>query len=585
MLSMKILINQFLVILIVSSIPILAISSRGKIQSPYPKENVYLHQNASLLFSGETLLYKVYCFDVQKNQLSKLSKIAYVVLISEEGDCVFSHKLFLEDGIANGDFFVSNSIPTGSYKLIVYTRLMLGKGHYFESDIHILNPYSTIPKKHIANSDSFQKHSSTIYNYGSTGRSAGALLDLELDKKNVGTRQKLILQVKSANDDILEGSYSLSIRRVDDITPPKVPEIQAVFNSNDDKRHQVQDSLNIPLLPELRGELVSGSITSKNGLPVKGQKVALSIPGNDHLLYIGTADENGTFFMNIDRRYKTDKAYVAIVNTKNQEFDIQINTKIQPEFSFSVKPFKVSKNDSVSIKRRSIYNQIELANKNHRPDSLLRVNFEPPFYHVMDKVYILDEYTRFNNVEETIIEVTDNLSIRSTTEGERVFQIRPLEGFTREREIEPLVLVDGVFIKNHEDIIKYNSRKIQSISFSRKKALIGGSVFQGILLFETINNDFLETVAVLKMQKKKLHKPQGEKLYYRQDYSGENYKRYERIPDFRSQLLWVPNITLTGANTEIGFFSSDNIGRYEIVLKGLTKNGKPLVCRKLFTVE
>jgi len=75
-----------------------------------PQEKVFVHYNASLLFSGEYLYYKLYCFNDEKNRLTSISKIAYVTLINEKGESVFEHKIKLNQGIGQGDFFV---IPDG----------------------------------------------------------------------------------------------------------------------------------------------------------------------------------------------------------------------------------------------------------------------------------------------------------------------------------------------------------------------------------------------------------------------------------------------------------------------------------------
>ena len=97
-----------------------------------PKENIFVHYNTSLLFAGEYLYYKVYCLNATHNQLSKLSKVAYVELISEDKQKVFRHKISLKNGLGQGDFFISTSIPSGNYKIIAYTQWMLSLIHISE---------------------------------------------------------------------------------------------------------------------------------------------------------------------------------------------------------------------------------------------------------------------------------------------------------------------------------------------------------------------------------------------------------------------------------------------------------------------
>src|SRR5690606_37366922 len=89
-----------------------------------PQETVFVHFNASFLFAGEYLYYKVYCMDKSTRNLSGISKIAYVELLGEGGTRVFAQKIRLEKGEGEGDFFIPVTVPSGNYKLVAYTQWM-----------------------------------------------------------------------------------------------------------------------------------------------------------------------------------------------------------------------------------------------------------------------------------------------------------------------------------------------------------------------------------------------------------------------------------------------------------------------------
>ena len=63
------------------------------------QENIFVHYNASLLFSGDYLYYKIYNINSQTKKLSQLSKIAYIELIGKDKKTVFKHKIKLNSGI------------------------------------------------------------------------------------------------------------------------------------------------------------------------------------------------------------------------------------------------------------------------------------------------------------------------------------------------------------------------------------------------------------------------------------------------------------------------------------------------------
>ena len=66
------------------------------------QEYVYMHFNTSLLFTGEYLFYKVYCLNSVNKQLTKTSKVAYVELLAESGELVFSHPRHRLSGPSSG---------------------------------------------------------------------------------------------------------------------------------------------------------------------------------------------------------------------------------------------------------------------------------------------------------------------------------------------------------------------------------------------------------------------------------------------------------------------------------------------------
>ncbi len=110
-----------------------------------PQEKVFIHQNTSLLLSGEYLYYKVYCLNDKSNTLSEISKIAYIELIGSDKIPVFKHKIKLNRGLGQGDFLIPSTIQSGNYKLIAYTQWMknLEQNQFFQSDISIINPFHT----------------------------------------------------------------------------------------------------------------------------------------------------------------------------------------------------------------------------------------------------------------------------------------------------------------------------------------------------------------------------------------------------------------------------------------------------------
>lgn len=564
-----------------------------------PQESVYVHHNVSFLFSGESLKYKFYCFNDANGKLSSISKIGYVSLIDRDGSSVFNHKIILKSGMGYSDFFIPTSVPTGSYKLLGYTDWMRNEGiaSFFKSDVYIVNPYQKLPETVIDRSmDSVVQLDSTVVRKDIipvAPKDRGDFLQLSLDKSNIGRRQEIKVSISAMNEDAAKGNYSLSVRKVNSFVLPQKTSsevdstnlIDKIFfddftKSGETKSNRKKGKVR---LPEFRGELISGNIRNKDtDEPVKNQRISLSLPGDKYLHKIAVSDNHGNFYFNFDEQYDNTSAVLQVLSEDWNQFEIRINEHKIAYTDLPFNDFVISEKMKHHIIERSIQNQIENAYQEAKADSVQIAKHPIPFYRKFTTVYNLDDFTRFNGIPETIVEVVDNVATRKLSNGDRAFEVRPDIGVTND-DLLPMVFVDGLYIKRHQDIMGYSAKKIKTISFSRGIYLLGAQTFQGVLHFSTFEGNFYEDFYTPHITKVDLFKPQSAKQYYNQTY--EKGLAQEVIPDFRYQLLWLPSIDLSDSNTEISFFSSDVKGDFEVVLDGFDLNGKPLTITKRISVQ
>ncbi|WP_222984298.1 hypothetical protein [Flagellimonas meishanensis] len=562
-------------------------NSTGKLNN-MPQEAVYLQCNEALVFSGENLLYKFYCMDRGTKSLSHISKIGYVTLVDRQGDVVFSHKLHLESGKGYGDFFVPTSLPTGSYKLLGYSEWMKNMPHenFFQTDLYIVNPYQPLPAAYLEKPmDSLDSLASPeprkTMVYKAPEQKGSAHITLNLDKDVVGKRQKAALTIRSSDKAASTGSYSISVRKLDSLPMPSQissetfveKQLNKVWSNNLNKSTQ---------LPELRGDVISGTIKLKEtGLPVENQRISLSLPGNKYLLNVTTSNADGKFRFIVNREYDNLEGALQVLSDDWDKYDIVLDGENQQFDSLDFSEFKLSKEMEQRILQKSIQNQIENAYREVKLDSIVPASHVEPYYRKFTETYDLDDYTRFNSIPETIIEVVDQVGVRRLDDGTRVFEVRPEEGYT-DRNLLPMVFVDGLFIKRHEDFMGYSAKKVKSISFSREKVLLGSQMFQGMISFKTIEGDFYSDFYTPHIINVDLFKPEPEKVYHNQDYGD---KENQRIPDFRHQLFWEPDLDLSNGPKEIVFYTSDVPGIYQLVLEGFTSTGNPVSVKERLVVE
>jgi len=559
-------------------------SSNNDLYYKIPQEKIFLHYNSSFLLSGEKLLYKIYCINLKTKKLSNLSKIAYVELIDSNGKVHFKHKIRLNTGLGQGDFFIPTSLLSGNYKLIAYTKWMKngGNNNFFHGDISFLNPFSDNSEILTIKNDSLsnQKNETLISNANYKNDIVTSnLLSLSLNKDQFGTREKVSLTISSPNGEAAHGNYSISVQKIDAIPLTSrytTTTYQSLFDGNTSKKRELTSLVT----PEFRGEIISGTVIDKiSNRGVSNIPISLSIPGENYIFKNSKTDNSGNFHFNVSKEYNSSTALIQIVNENGGNFKIIMNEDIPVDYkNLEFKKFELSEKTKNLIIERSINNQIENAYNVLKQDSLISYNNADKFYPSNNYEYVLDDYKRFKTLSETMKEIIEHLYY--TKEGDQ-YSIR-IRGFDfLSKESKPLILVDGILILDHNEIIDLNTEKVKKITVVKENYVYGTKAFNGVIAIETFEGDYQSLKNTDYIKNISLFKPLVPKKYFNTIYD----EKLDRIPDLRRQLFWKPNVVLNETIAPIIFYTSDDKGLYEINLEGFTNDGRPISIKTLFSVK
>ncbi|MGJ8593451.1 MAG: Ig-like domain-containing protein [Aquaticitalea sp.] len=546
-----------------------------KMMSTFPIEKVMLIANSEVMLCGQQLNYQTICRS--KNLEETISAIVYVELVSADKTVVFKHKLRLQKGKAYGDYFLSTKLKTGHYKLIAYTEWSLNNtdNNFDQHDLYIINPYLDATENslksefdeaqeyvEIFESDDFSR----IVNNASSG------LKITTDSKTYQPRSKVNLELQNSLNLLNYGDYTIAVRRVDSL---------AIQSYNKVKKNNLNTSRAMRL-PEMRGELIQGTVIDVNtNLPVANQTISLSIPG-EQLVYKSTSSNaNGKFYLNLYEPYEQEKALIQVVAENRENFKISIDPKVFDRYDdLEFVSVKLNKNLKDFIEENSFYNQVESAYYNLKRDSVMSTQPATSFYGQPDIIYVLDDFTRFNSVKETFIEVIQNAAIR-TTNGKYQFLVYdydiPFGGIYQ--NVKPLLLMDGVQVQDENRVVEYNPNLMESISLVKGTYSIGSEMYNGIIdiKLKTPTDLYLTGEYIKHID---IQKPEIQKHYFHQSYESTQ----DRTPDLRTQLFWKPNIELKSNSQTWNFYTSDVPGSYIIVVKGFTDEGKYISISERFEV-
>ena len=578
--------NIFLVLLILvissNSWAQKTIASNEKSLTTTTSETIFVHSNATTFVSGETLFYKLYCLNPENNKPSNISQIAYVELLDVKKNSVFKHKLFLENGMGQGDFFVPTSLKTGNYKLIAHTTWMLNKSEatFYEMDIFIVNPFqlSEEKKSETNNSESVSNNPSTF----NSNPTETENLALALNKNSFSNRDLVQLKIKSLSDSLQGGNYSLSVRKLEEL--PFHKQLSTIDFSKTKVNNSIAKKEGDLLLPELRGEIISGKIISKNeNNSIENKTVALSVSGKSFAFKTAKTNASGNFIFNLEKPYYYSDVTVQVMSENREDFTITLeeSKSINTNLISNQPHLELNKELKTSLEERSVASQIENAYFTKKTDSITAIQKQNLFYNPINKDYILDDFARFPTLKETITEVVLEMYY---TKSKSKYNIGVRDNDPLRELAEPaLVLVDGLLIQNVDELFEYDMANIYKISIVPGGYYYGSNAYNGIISFITKNYDFVSKAKGDYLLKPEKIRPLKKKIYYKPDYTVA--AKNARIPDYRYQIAWIPELTLDKNENVLSFYTSDISGTFEVVLEGFTANGTPVSLKKNFEVK
>ncbi|MDP5231622.1 MAG: hypothetical protein NWQ38_14620 [Cellulophaga sp.] len=548
------------------------------ILSTVDQESVFVSYNSPILLAGESFFYKFYTTK-NSNKPSDISKMGYVELVNDSFQIITRQKLQLVNGMGYGDIFIATNIPSGNYKLIGYTQWMKNWGvtSFFQSDITIINPFradqSAILVDAVKNSKKLLEKISE----------SSIDIRMSLSKNIFSKREKVLLALEAKSNDIKGGNYTMLVRKKESLNKPTAEQQSTSQNQIINYTPSNTDFF----VPEMRGELLCGKIIAKkNQALIYNKKVALNILNTDYQLKIASTDNTGNFCISIADNPLDKKGVLQVLGDDQGEYEIVLHEKLGIDYKqLKFQKFELDASMEQAILERSVHNQIENAYYSVKPDTIKMPIKRLPFYGTVGTTFELDDYTRFPTFKETMIEIISDARLTKKGSDSYSILINGIHENYKDGGYKPLIIVDGIVVQDVNDLMDYNANKIKSITVVRDKYMVGAYVFAGIFDVITFEQDFAKNYNNSKTTNFNFNTNVNHKIYFKQQYTTENFESYRNIPDYRHQLYWDPEFSLLNSEHNIDFYTSDVAGIFEITIEGFTKSGKFIQIKKTFEVE
>lgn len=205
----------------------------------------------------------------------------------------------------------------------------------------------------------------------------------------------------------------------------------------------------------------------------------------------------------------------------------------------------------------------------------------------VDRVFKLDNYVAFQDVEEAIREVTTNLRMRKKKGKQTVRLLYVSSETKRMMKEEPLYLLDGIILENMDEIMALDLNDIASIeiAWSEEKLYAGN-------LGRLVDNGMFAVYTKSGESRERLRE-KGLPVLYEQYNLPRHFvvpapedAAQTQLPDFRQQLYWQPYLQTNADGTAtFTFYTSDETGLFEVKVQGQTAEGIPVSGSTSFEVK
>ena len=191
--------------------------------------------------------------------------------------------------------------------------------------------------------------------------------------------------------------------------------------------------------------------------------------------------------------------------------------------------------------------------------------------------YVLDDYTRFNTLEETFIEFIPQVRTRKGAGGRPEIFVRLEEtpGSRVFANTPSLVLLDGVPILDHERLLQYDPRLVQRIDVYPYTHYLGSRTFAGVVNLITFEHN-LPHFAL----NKTLQIVPFPGLCWPTAWLGPDPESPGESPDCYYTLFWHPLLRLgPGETLAVPVYLPASHGSVSATLEGMTSSAQPVVGR------
>ena len=436
-------------------------------------------------------------------------------------------------------------------------------------------------------------------------------LVIKPDKENYSAREKVKIDItavdamgKPVESDLLVSAVNLITMpdrediHAEDLQITGLPEVnnkagicsvndRLVFMQNTEDRITGNTGRQTQVfLPEPDGHIISGVIrNSVSGEPLRKENIVLSFVGRTALCSFTKTSEEGRFVF-VTPEDGVREIVIQPLSPDLDDYYVELDNPFPEAFSKTYPPaFSLDTGMLELINKAVISMQVKLIYDPLMPEKpgMQQKTAPKDFYGLPDHTTKMSTFIQLTSVMEAIKEIVPG-AVTTSRKGKTVINTIYKQNYQIEVR-DPLVIVDGVPVLNHEKVLNIKGDKIEKIDVLSKEYYISDIALGGIIDITTYDGDLSVIEFDKPVFRQEFEAPQQVYRFTSPDYSDASRKE-SRIPDYRNTLYWNPDVrTDVNGRAAVEFYTSDEAGDYIILVEGFTSDGHRGSATLLFSVK
>ena len=541
-------------ITIVLFVLLLSLQVFGQNAKTKQNEGIQVHMSQQLLFPGETLWFSVHSSGLP--QTDAYSTVAYVELINKQNAAIVRKKVQLNSGMGSHSIQLPDTLSTGVYTLLAYTKWMknFGEDSFSKTKLAVIDPDAA----YNAAKETDQQANTPAKKYSGT--------------RKFDQRQRIVLNDLLETSNWETGNFSVSVKRKEPLN----------YSGQKEVSIDTKTPAQIQNLPDYKGIIVSGKLYDSANKTIEEQEVLLSLPGEKTDLLRSVTNSKGSFHFKLDAKAGNSDLVFTLPDAGmklklDDPFLLQHN--LNGNTVLNLNKFQLE-----FVKEKYLHHQLKTNfgfnpyTNNKKVESL---TVHSTFYTDPNRIIRTDNYVKLDSLAEYFYELIPSVQFHQVQGKYRITITRPQGQL--DLGPNPGVFVDGVYFSEFGNIAKIPVEKVDRIEVIWEKYYYKDFAFDGIVSIYTRKADFYSVD--LQDNMARIIYPLTDKEEFRfnnKKYTANNLN--SRVPDLRYLLLWEPLIANETMH-DLAFFTSDVSGIYELKICGYADSGEWLEEIREFEVK